>query len=84
MNLKNVRIDMVSPCRGRVYIDGLEVENVTALRFDARVGEVNRLTLKINVGRGDITGLADVARTYSPSYWRQFMRWIRRAENTGE
>ena len=54
MKLPDVRIELTGPGRGQVFIDGREVSHVRELTLSAEVGNVNRLSLTLNVDKTSI------------------------------
>lgn len=57
---KHVKIDLEQPGRALVYIDGVQVTNVTALDISCRPGGATKVALTILPDTVEITGLADV------------------------
>lgn len=59
--MSDVRIVMTAHGRGRVYVDGREIQGVTELAFSAGAKEPNALTLRMHPDSAEIDGLANVS-----------------------
>lgn len=58
--MSKIKIVMTDHCRGKVYLDDVEVRRVKSVRFSSGLDEVNRAYLEILPDQVEIEGDADV------------------------
>lgn len=70
--MKKFRIHMTGPCRGKVWIDDVEMTGVVAISFRASHDAVTQVTLTMNASELeadgeeiDVTNMADTERRFA-------------------
>lgn len=59
--MSDVRIEMTAPGFGRVWVDGAEVQGITALKLETSAG-ISKLSLELQPTTIEFSGPADVAQ----------------------
>lgn len=54
--IKEIRIEMTGPGRGKVIVDGQEMHGVVGVNFSTRVGQANVVTLEVLARTVTVTG----------------------------
>lgn len=62
----HVQIQMEGPGRGRVWINGVELQNVTRFKVRSAVGEENLLDISVLCSNIDLEGFSPVEITAEP------------------
>lgn len=70
-----IKVEMSEHGRGRVFIDGEEVEGVIALQFSTRANGKNVLLLELCADRLEISGPGEVETTNLKSISRSYVFW---------
>ncbi len=72
---KKVHIELNAACHGSITIDGEEQNDIVALRYEARVGELATLHLELNNIEAVVQGAAKVlADVHLPPVIEKFRR----------
>lgn len=61
-DLPKVHVIMRSPIDGEVFVDGVKLPHVTAVKFTAAVDEVPKLEVTMNAGTVTIDAAAEVVK----------------------